>query len=191
MSAHQQVELHSPRLLGVRNWTIKPFTAGSGRTLINKFTRNLRLDAIFTPSIEERSIADGNLFRHFLSMERKRSERSGSSFMLVVLRIKDVLNAQDERKVLAPLQRGIFSAIRNTDFVGWYEKNELALGILFAEIVEPNQLVASAILKRVREAISARTAPELVMKMDVSCHVFQGGESNDSRSAEPCAAEAD
>ncbi len=111
--------------------------------------------------------------------------------MLVVLRIKDVLPGQDERKVLAPLQRGIFSAIRNTDFVGWYEENQPSLGILFAEIVEPNQLVASAILKRLREVISARTAPELVRKMDVSCHVFQGGESNDSRSAESCASAGD
>ncbi len=104
--------------------------------------------------------------------------------MLVVLGIEDMLRAQDEWKVLAPLQRGIFSAIRNTDFVGWYEENQLALGILFTEIAKPNQVVASTILKRMKEAISAHTAPGLVKKMGVTCHVFQGVESNNSRSLE-------
>jgi len=110
--------------------------------------------------------------------------------MLVVLRVRDIPHGLDERKVLAPLQRGIFSSIRNTDLVGWYDYNKRALGILFTEIAEPNQVTASATLKRVREAISAHTAPEL-LKMDVTCHVFQRGKSNDSRSLEPCAAAGD
>jgi len=183
MSANQQV---GRGLLGVGNWTLKPSTAGSGKTQASKSARRPTLTAIFARSIDEPSIADGDLFRHFLSMERKRSERSGKSFMLVVLRV-DIPHGLDERKVLGPLQRRIFSSIRSTDLVGWYDYNQRALGILFAEIAEPDQVTASATLTRVTEAISAHTAPEL-LKMDVTCHVFQSGKSNDSRSVEPCAA---
>jgi hypothetical protein len=182
MSSHEQVELRTPGLRGVENWVVKLSTAGSVGSHIKESARKLNLTTIFARSIEERPIVGGNLFRHLLSLERKRSERCGSSFMLAVLGIEDMLRAQDERKVLAPLQRGIFSAIRSTDLVGWYEENQLALGILFTGIAEPNQVVASAILKRLKEAISAHTNPALVRKMGVTCHAFLGGETKGSRS---------
>jgi len=188
MSAHQQVE---PGSFRVGNWTAQPPTAVSVGTQIHKSARKLSLAAIFARSIEERSIADGNLFSRFLSMERKRAERSGNSFLLVELRLKDMFNGQDERKMLASLHGGIFSAIRNTDFVGWHEGNQPALGILFTEIVDPNQVVAATILKRMKEGLSAHTAPGLVKKIDVTCHVFQGGGSNDSRSIARNATAAD
>jgi hypothetical protein len=180
MRAQERVELRSAGLLAIENWVVKLSTVGSVGSHIRNSAR--KFSTFFARSIEERSIADGNVFQHFLSLERKRSERCGSSFMLVVLGIEDIPRAQDE--VLAPLQQGIFSAIRNTDFVGWYEENQLALGIIFTEIAKPNQVVASTILKRVKEAISAHTAPGLIKKMGVTCHVFQGVESNNSRSLE-------
>jgi hypothetical protein len=189
MNAHQQVE---PELVGAGNWAVKPSIAGTVVTQIQKSTWKLNLATIFTrSSIEERSIADSNLFRRFLTLERKRAERSGNSFLLVVLHMQDMPQGQAQQKVLAPLQRGIFSTIRNTDFVGWYEKNQPALGILFTEIAEPNEAVTSTILTRMREALSADSAPGLIMKMDVTCHVFPGGESNNSRSVERCARAAD
>jgi hypothetical protein len=191
MSAHEQIELRTPGLLGVGNWTAKHSIVGSVGSHIKNPARKLNLATIFTRSIEERSIADCNLFRHFLSLERKRAERCGSSFMLAVLSIRDMVSVRDGRRVLAPLQRGIFSAIRNTDFVGWYEENQLALGILFTEIAEPNQVAASAILKRVKEAISAHTAPGLVEQMAVTCHAFQGGKSPNFRTDERPAVASD
>jgi hypothetical protein len=186
MSASQQIELQTSGLLEVRGWGVEPSLIGSLGSQIIESARRLSLNTIFTRSVEERLIADGTLFQRFIAMERKRAARSGNSFMLVVLRVPSESPVKEDENVLAPLQRGIFSAVRNTDFVGWYEANQPSIGIVFTEIIDPNKAVASAILKRIRESISAYAAPGTIMKMEVTCQVFQGAETFDFRSIDAC-----
>jgi hypothetical protein len=185
MSADQQVGLG---FLVLGNGAIKSPAPVATATRPNKAEAKASLTASFAGSIAGRTIAEGDVFRHFLSMERKRAERSRSGFMLMVLRTDFKLRGQGERQVLAPIQRGIFSAIRNTDLVGWSDEDQAGLGILFTEIGEPSQVTASAVLKRVRQAISAHAPEELVQRMDVTCHVFQGNKNRYFYAAELCAA---
>jgi hypothetical protein len=124
-------------------------------------------------------------------MERKRAERSGTSFMLVVLDLKSTLETSAIRKLVAPIERGIFSAVRHTDFVGWYEETENALGIVFTEIVEPNPVIASTILDRVKNALSEDISPKLAMNIDYTCHVFTRGEIKNASGDERCALASD
>jgi|SRR5579863_1170920 len=138
---------------------------------------------IGTQPPDTRSIIDGPLFRQLLAQEKKRSERSGNSFLLVVMRIQDDLRSQGEQEALAMLRRRIFSKIRDTDVVGWYDENESALGILFTEIGDPNQTSVSAVLGRVREAVSRPVMQE--RPGEIRCRVFEKGESHHYGSLEP------
>jgi hypothetical protein len=185
MSAQEQV---GPALLGIGSRAVRTPTTGSAGLQTNRSTGRLRTYSTSTlvSESEERSIADVDLFRHFLGRETKRSERSGKPFVLAVFYLD--LQHQDEQELLDRLRRGIFSAIRDTDFVGWYDENH-SLGLLLTEIAEPNQATVAAVLKRIQDAIAAYTSPELLK--DVTCRVFHKDKNSSSRSVEPCAMAGD
>ena len=188
MSLNQQVESQNPQVLGFgRNWAVA--TSTGTRTGIP--AQRARLGTIFTRSMEERFIANGKLFRQLLSLEQKRAERNANSTVLAVLDVKSLLQEQIGPKAMAPIERAIFSAIRTTDLVGWYDESQSSLGILFTEIAEANEKVVSTILMRVTEAILANAAEGLVSKLDVSCQVFVGQENKESVCAERPFAAAD
>jgi hypothetical protein len=179
---------------GIRNWLVKPVTLRPQGVVLERSARHssFSIPLISSQTIEERPIADSDFFRHFLSMERKRSERAGSPFVLAILRVKELPPNQDERRMLATLQRAIFSRIRDTDFVGWYdEDDEPTLGILFTEISGQPDVTVPAILKRLEKSISIHTAEDLP-QTEVTCDVFQGKKSANYRHPlEPGAAACD
>jgi hypothetical protein len=176
MSAHQQVE---PGHAGV-SWPRKDSSASS---YVTRREPKFSLTTIFSRCTEERSIVNSKLFQRFLAIEKKRAERSRTSFMLVVLNVKNLVQVQSERKSLAPMEQAVFSAIRNTDFVGWYDESETSLGIVFTEIAEPTKGIASTIIDRVRLALSTYISARVLSSIDYTCQVYQP-ELTDSRSVE-------
>src|SRR5258708_6146809 len=71
-------------------------------------------------------------FRRLLSQERKRSERSRKSFVLMLVRHKGP-NLQAEQLTLERVVRPLGTIIRETDTLGWFE-SDLALGVIFSEL---------------------------------------------------------
>lgn len=138
---------------------------------------------------EGRSVLAGPLFRQFLSQERKRSERSGNSSLLVVLRVGDGAYGAAKSVTLTFLRDRLFSRIRDTDVMGWHDEEQSELGILFTEIAEPNPTAVPVILKRVREMIAAHSVLEA--PAPIACRVFRDGESKYVVSLEPRAMASD
>ena len=71
-------------------------------------------------------------FRRLLSQERKRSERSRKSFLLMLVRHKGP-KLQAEQPSLERVVRPLGTIIRETDTLGWFESN-LTLGVIFNEL---------------------------------------------------------
>jgi len=71
-------------------------------------------------------------FRRLLSLERKRSERSRKSFVLMLVRHKGPI-LQAEQATLDRVVRPLGTIIRETDTLGWFE-SDLALGVIFSEL---------------------------------------------------------
>jgi len=71
-------------------------------------------------------------FRRLLSQERKRSERSRKSFLLMLVRHKGP-KLQAEQPSLERAVRPLGTIIRETDTLGWFESN-LTLGVIFNEL---------------------------------------------------------
>jgi lipopolysaccharide/colanic/teichoic acid biosynthesis glycosyltransferase len=70
-------------------------------------------------------------FRRFLCLERKRSERSRKSFLLMLVRPKQS-KPHDGNPFLPRIVRPLGTVIRETDIFGWFESN--TLGVIFSEL---------------------------------------------------------
>jgi exopolysaccharide biosynthesis polyprenyl glycosylphosphotransferase len=77
-------------------------------------------------------------FLNFLRLERKRSERSCRSFMLVVIGLKGFSKTVERREIIKDISTVLFSTTRDIDMKGWYKDNEV-IGIIFNEIASKTQ----------------------------------------------------
>jgi lipopolysaccharide/colanic/teichoic acid biosynthesis glycosyltransferase len=91
-------------------------------------------------------------FRRLLCQERKRSDRSRKSFLLMLLQHKTP-KMHDGRPALERIVRPLATLIRDTDTLGWFETNG-ALGVIFSEL-------GDAELGAAVERIEAKTATAL------------------------------
>jgi lipopolysaccharide/colanic/teichoic acid biosynthesis glycosyltransferase len=79
-------------------------------------------------------------FRRLLCQERKRSERSRKSFVLMLVQRKTP-KPHDETPALERVVRPLAGLIRETDTLGWFESNGI-LGVIFSELGDAELSVA-------------------------------------------------
>ncbi len=111
-------------------------------------------------------------FAGMLLLERRRADRSGKPFLLMLLEIEDALEADLSGELLRRIWSSLSSSIRDTDVLGWH-KNGGALGILFTELnTEGPQPVREVIHARIRSGLSVQlTAPEM-SQIKISLHQY-------------------
>lgn len=119
-----------------------------------------------------------DLFLGMLCLERKRAERSGKKFLLLLLDAEDAAEAGRQAEVLKGVIRVADRARRETDPAGWY-KDSAILGIIFTEIGALGDAATTIgrLLKKVHEALLAELGTDLKL-VHVSVHVFPDS-SND------------
>jgi hypothetical protein len=97
-------------------------------------------------------------FRHFLTIERKRAERSGRSMLLLLVEFKAGRN--DEGLLQASMASRVFSAlsgcVREIDFIGWYRTGRVAGAVLTQGPAAPDQDLSQQIGERVALVLSER-----------------------------------
>ena len=126
------------------------------------------------PRIEapDSQILDQEPFLRMLCLERKRTERSGRRFVLMLLGagalLKDGADLDALRNVLLAVSR----ATRQTDIKGWYQDGDV-IGVIFTEIgSDHGKAVASALLSRVTTALASTLSIEDINEIRLSFHVF-------------------
>jgi exopolysaccharide biosynthesis polyprenyl glycosylphosphotransferase len=123
-----------------------------------------------------------DMFQRFLCWERKRAERSGKCVLLMLLNAEKLLATKQSNKVLPGIVSALSSPTRETDILGWYERNAV-LAIIFTELHKTD----SDRLKNLMSAeVSARLRPNLTQEqadqIRISFHSFpeDGDKSNGS-----------
>ena len=112
------------------------------------------------------------LFLRALSLERRRSERSGKRFLLMMVEFgAPTRNGGGEdlrsRTIAATLTR-----IRETDVPGWYAANE-TLGVIFTELGAADERSAQRTLRaRVTGALESNLTPQERRRLCLSFHWF-------------------
>jgi len=121
-----------------------------------------------SPSLE----FDEESFNRILALERKRSERSGRPFMLMLLSLDRVPageNGNDpRRRILSCLS----ASKRDIDVLGWYRSQSI-VGIIFTELGKSsNGEVSWSITERIRSNLASNLDLDEIAKIDVSLYIF-------------------
>src|SRR5712691_10453871 len=97
-------------------------------------------------------------FRYLLAIERKRSERSGCPFLLLLIDLKEQggASARLDSMVANNLFSYLWLCLRETDCVGWYHEERVA-GAVLTELGDRRPTEASRLIgQRVSERLYAR-----------------------------------
>jgi exopolysaccharide biosynthesis polyprenyl glycosylphosphotransferase len=150
-----------------------PVTSPSQFTLLpNRRNGNSR-PARTSSAVAFHGMLSQDLFARALFVERKRSERSGRSFVLMVLESARLLNPEAPRKTLDDVLLTLFRSTRDTDTIGWH-KEAAAVGILFTELGDdrdPHE-VANALRVKVTRELGTVLTVRQVNEIKLSLHVF-------------------
>jgi len=111
-------------------------------------------------------------FQRVLSLERRRSERSGLRFVLMLLYTDNLLQSEPRQAILGAITKVLSVSIRETDLPGWYNK-DWVIGVICTEIGSGSMnSILSALHSRVSSAMRENLPLQQMNMIHVSFHVF-------------------
>ena len=114
-------------------------------------------------------------FLRMLCLERKRTERSGNAFMLMLLSGRGLFQAEDGERTIRQIASAVSLATRETDTLGWYEYGA-TLAVLFPEIGPPEEN-AKLIIGKVTTALQKALGMEQFDAVNIKFRVFPNKEN--------------
>jgi lipopolysaccharide/colanic/teichoic acid biosynthesis glycosyltransferase len=134
---------------------------------------------------EHHDVLAEDMFRRILCWERKRAERSGRCFLLMLMHVEKVLRANRSGRALTEVVSALSHCTRETDVAGWYLEGAI-LGVIFTELGGGNE---NALLKstsaKLMASLRAKLNAEQLDQIHISFHFFpeKWNKSNPSRLA--------
>jgi lipopolysaccharide/colanic/teichoic acid biosynthesis glycosyltransferase len=123
-------------------------------------------------SAGDRKALDEPAFKRCLSIERKRTERSGKPFLLMLLETEELQNREGSQKIFSNVSKALLDATRETDVVGWYKEHG-PLGVVFTDLVGfDKSTLLSTMLTRVSNILRDNLSFEQFNQISISFHVF-------------------
>ena len=113
-------------------------------------------------------VVDEHHFVRMLRLERKRTERSGNPFMLMLIESDDLFQ---DHGALKRLVGSLNSSTRETDTVGWYQTGS-ALGVLFTEVGTKDQFVFESIAAKVGNTLHEDLEIDDAKRLSISYHLY-------------------
>jgi exopolysaccharide biosynthesis polyprenyl glycosylphosphotransferase len=120
-----------------------------------------------------RTLLNEDAFVSMLYLERRRAERAGNRFVLVLVDVKKNLagNSGKDRTVQA-LTKSLCESTRETDIIGWYLENSL-MGIIGTELGKAsNEVIQKRFLEKMRTIFESTLGVEKSASISVSFHFF-------------------
>jgi len=119
----------------------------------------------------DQNILDEATLHKMISLERKRSERSGKPFLLMLLEINGMA-AEKNGKAVNKIFSALAQTTRETDVMGWYGTNSV-VGVMFTELnLDDRDLILRTIMNKSCEALRQHLAPEQFDRITISFHLF-------------------
>ncbi|HUI93486.1 MAG TPA: sugar transferase [Chitinivibrionales bacterium] len=107
-------------------------------------------------------------FHNMLVIERKRSERSQKSILLVMLGIGEVASRTSHKIFAQEIALLLTASTRDIDIKGWYKSGQ-HIGIIYTEISGSSK---QTILEKIYKNLIVAFGPERGSKIAVSCALF-------------------
>jgi len=116
------------------------------------------------------------LFLRLLTMERKRAERSGRSFLLIVLDAGKLF--AQSRTAMARVLSALCGCVRETDLIGWH-RQDAAVGIILTELGSAERsTIRRALLDMLSSTLKDKIGAEQADQILISFHFFPGEHSD-------------
>jgi lipopolysaccharide/colanic/teichoic acid biosynthesis glycosyltransferase len=126
---------------------------------------------LLTDSTAGARIFSQELFLKLLCLERKRTERSGRRFVLMLLD-PGALLAPGRTHALPNLLLAISQATRDTDIVGWH-KQGATIGVIFTEIgAAGDKVIVQLLSTKLMDSLYANLSVREVNHIKLSFHLF-------------------
>lgn len=141
---------------------------------------------VCSPPVESRDATSDwffprETFLRLLVFERKRTERSGRPFVLMLLESGNLLKDGADPGVLDKLLTALRRSTRETDIKGWYDAGS-TMGVIFADIGPEPTVGARALFPRISDAFGSTLSIEQIKEIRLSLHRFP--ESPDTERSE-------
>jgi lipopolysaccharide/colanic/teichoic acid biosynthesis glycosyltransferase len=116
------------------------------------------------------AVLEETAFVQMLRLERRRTERSGKQFMLVLVSSEDFLT-ESGGMLVNDVVAAISSSTRETDVLGWYEQ-DVRLGLLMTEIGQADTVTLKTIVQKISLAVQNAVSPEKYYRLTFMFRVF-------------------
>jgi lipopolysaccharide/colanic/teichoic acid biosynthesis glycosyltransferase len=128
--------------------------------------------SLLSASSGERNALGEEAFRRMLVIERKRTERSGNPFLLMLLEAGSHQGSERNGRALSSALSALLLSTRETDVVGWY-KDRTTVGAVFTGLsVDDRNSILSTILTRVSTTLRDMLTLEQFNQVSISFHFF-------------------
>lgn len=115
---------------------------------------------------------DEETFRRMIAIERKRTERSKTPFLLVLLEIANQKSSERNKETLETIVLALMASSRDTDIVGWYQRGAI-VGVMFTGLVgDDKNAIADMIVSRVSATLLDELTAESFKEVRISFHFF-------------------
>ena len=122
-------------------------------------------------------ISDESSFKRQLLLERRRAERSGTRFALMLVDMEE-LGSKVSSGAMDEIGRTIASTMRETDVTGWY-KTGAVLGVILTTLNGAcRQTLESVVVERTKSALARNSAAAGSEHIWISCHFFPDDEGS-------------
>jgi lipopolysaccharide/colanic/teichoic acid biosynthesis glycosyltransferase len=127
------------------------------------------------------------LFQRAIVLERKRTERSGNAFLLMLVDAGNCSSSEERGKLISGILSPLSLSTRETDVLGWYKK-DFSLGVIFTEIrIEDKASIGGVMLARMTQVLRNHLNVEQFGQITISFHLFPGewDHQDENRSSNP------
>lgn len=150
---------------------------------------NFRRDeGAFLPELgksRESVILDEAAFRRTIALERKRTERSRSPMLLMLLNAGDRLPFDKSGRVLSNVLSALSLSTRDTDVVGWY-KDQSVVGVMFTDLtLDDHGEILGTMMHRVSQTLRNNLSLEKFSQIGITMHMFPESWSQETSPRNP------
>lgn len=141
-----------------------------------------RIPTMKDPNVEP--IADELLFKRMLRLERRRCERTGTRFALMLIDLEE-LRGSWSNSAIGEIAQSIGGVMRETDITGWYRESSVIGVILTTLNGTDRKTLETVIVERTRNVLSGILDADQMKHIWISCHVFPEDDGTGSLDAKP------
>lgn len=96
------------------------------------------------------------MFQSILCLERKRAERSGRTFLLMLVNVECLLQENPSQGALSEIASTLCCGTRETDITGWYREGRI-LGVIYTEFPRKDREATESLIgAKVKGALCSR-----------------------------------